>query len=129
MLAQHVHDRIVHEDEVELPFQPKPAHIAHDMRAFGIDLAAQRQHPRRNVGQGQVEMLLEVQRVIPAATTQLQHCGFHSRSHGQQRLPHEPRLADIGFRVGQKVKPRRQLPIDRGLLRTCILCSRRRHMR
>ena len=64
---RHVAHRIVHEHVIELAIQPQRAHVAGDVLGFRIDRAALRQHAFREIGQRQLELLLEVRREAAAA--------------------------------------------------------------
>jgi hypothetical protein len=40
----HVHDGVVNEDRIELPFEPDIAHVTLNVLALEIEAAAQREH-------------------------------------------------------------------------------------
>jgi hypothetical protein len=60
VLCRQVHHRVVHEHDVERPAEPERPHVAEDVLAVGVQLAAQRQHLRGEVSEGAGEALLQV---------------------------------------------------------------------
>ena len=60
VLARHVRDRVVHEHDVEGPSEPQRAHVPEDVLAVRVQLAREREHLRREIGQRAREMRLQV---------------------------------------------------------------------
>jgi hypothetical protein len=56
----HVVDGVVHEHRVELTAEPERPHVRLDVVAFGVDRPAEREHPRRQVGERHVEVALQM---------------------------------------------------------------------
>ena len=73
VLADHVLDRVVHEDRVERPAQPDGPHVALHVLALRVQLGRDGQHVGGQVDQGELEVRLEVECVIAAAAAELQH--------------------------------------------------------
>ena len=57
-LGRHVRDRVVDEDGVERPAEPERPHVSEHVLALGVELPAQREHLRREVGERAGEVSL-----------------------------------------------------------------------
>ena len=71
-LRGHVADRVVHKYRVEAAVEADRAHVALEVLALGVTGGPHREHLRREVDQREVELCLQVGRVVPAAAAELQ---------------------------------------------------------
>ena len=72
LLGRHVHHRVVHEHDVERPAEAQGPHVPEDVLALRVELAAEREHLLREVGEGAAEAPLQVRRVVPRTGAELE---------------------------------------------------------
>ena len=110
-LGRHVRDRVVDEDGVERPPEAQRAHVAEHVLALGIQLPAQRQHLRGEVGQRAREASLQVRGVVAAARAQLEQ-----RLRLRQGLEDQPLVTGCLDRVvlggGEQMEPGRKVAVQ-----------------
>ena len=70
--CQHVAHRVLQEDSVEHPVESNCSHVALNVKALWVGGAADFQHPRGEVDQGQVESPLQIEGVAAAPASQLE---------------------------------------------------------
>ena len=92
LLRRHVDDRIVNEHGVEPAAEPDGPHVAFDMLAFRIELAAHLEHARRHVDQCHGEPPLRCEALFPPPLPSSRMRAARSCTPGQQRL-----LVERGF--------------------------------
>jgi len=111
VLRSEISDRVVDEDDVEAPPEPQRAHVAEDVVAFRVELAAQRQHLRREVRERAREVMLQVGGVVAAARAQLEQ-----RPRVRKRLDDRPAVAlglpRVVLGCRQKVEPGGELAVE-----------------
>ncbi len=72
VLAGHVHDCIMDHDDVEGRAEPHRAHVGLDVGGARIEGAADREHGRRDVDQGQGQIAPEMRGRVAAARAELE---------------------------------------------------------
>jgi hypothetical protein len=70
-----VDDGVVDQHNVEAAIEAQGPHIPQDVLALGVDRAVDRQHRRRDVGEGEAEAVLEVRGEAAAPRAQFQQGG------------------------------------------------------
>ena len=111
VLGRQVHDRVVHEDGVERPSEAERPHVAEHVLAAGVQLPAQREHLRREVGQRAREVGAQVRRVVAAARAELEQrpgVGDLLEDRGAVALC----LGRVVLRCGEEVEPRGEVAVD-----------------
>lgn len=72
VFRHHVRDRVVDQDGIEGAVEPECSHVAGDVLAARIDLAAELEHLFGEITQGALESLFQVQRVVARARAEFE---------------------------------------------------------
>src|SRR5262249_36844791 len=100
------------EDGVEAFVQTHRAHVAQDVAELRVDRLALRQHPLGQVGQRDVVMRLQVQRVRAATGAELEHRPDGSARQRLEGPVEERRPFLVVVRMRERVVPVRELAVE-----------------
>jgi hypothetical protein len=113
---RRVHDRIVHEDEVERAAKVERRHVALNMLALGVHGAAVGQHRLRSVRERELEMRLQVIGEAAAARPEFEERPWREQGRREHRRQKVRGLFDVVSWRRQERPPPRKVGVQAKLL-------------